>query len=244
MSVAKLIRTQIKDFPEGYVFSLSDFDLDPSDEMALAKQLSRMVASGEIMKASKGKYYKPRQTPFGVLKPAYEELVKDYLVKDGEMIGYLTGPPAFSRMGLTSQISSGIMIGVNKYRRPVYRAGYRIRFLMQENPIKEEYVDLFLILDAIKLIREIPGISPSKACPVIIDLIAELDEERTAILERLALKYTSFVRAIVGAIFEYLGRPTNNIRKSLNGLSCYKLPISSSVLPTKNNWRINEPSRK
>ena len=244
MTVARQIRSRIDAFPAGYVFTLSDFGLDPSNELALAKQLSRMVASGELMKASKGKYYKPRQTVFGTLKPSYEELVKDFLVKDGEMIGYITGAAAFSRMGLTTQISSGIMIGTNKYRRPITRAGYQVRFLLQENPIKEELVDLLLILDAIKLIREIPGTSPSEACRVIIDLVGRLDAERVEMLVRLALKYTNFVRAMVGAILEYLGRSTECVRKSLNGLSSYTLPISASVLPTKNKWRINEPARK
>ena len=90
MTVAGKIRLRIDAFPAGYVFTLSDFGLDPSNEVALAKLLSRMAASGELMKAAKGKYYKPRKTTFGVLKPAYEELVKDYLVKDGEVIGKST----------------------------------------------------------------------------------------------------------------------------------------------------------
>ena len=244
MTVAGQIRSRIDAFPAGYVFTLSDFGLDPSKEIALAKLLSRMAASGELMKAAKGKYYKPRRTTFGVLKPAYEELVKDYLVKDGEIIGYITGTAAFSQMGLTSQISSGIMIGVNKYRRPVMRAGYQVRFLLQENPIKEEYVDLLQILDAIKLIREIPGASPAEACRIIIDLIKSLDDNRTAELERLSLKYTSSVRAVLGAILEYLGRPIFFVRKSLNGVSSYTLPIPLSVLPTKKNWKINEPARE
>lgn len=34
------------------------------------------------------------------------------------------------------------------------------------------------------------------------------------------------------------------IRKSLNGITEYKLPLSASVLPTKQNWKIYEPTRK
>ena len=244
MTIAGQVKSRIESFPAGYVFTLSDFGLDPSNEIALAKLLSRMVSSGKLMKVSKGKYYKPRNTEFGALKPAYEELVKDFLVKDGETIGYITGTAAFGRMGLTTQISSGIMIGVNKYRHPVTRSGYPVRFLLQENPIKEEYIDLLLILDAIKLIREIPGTSPVEACQIIINLIRGLDDARTAELERLSLKYTNYVRALTGAILDYLGRSTDIIRRSLNGVSSYTLPIPLFVLPTKNNWKINEPPRE
>jgi len=52
------------------------------------------------------------------------------------------------------------------------------------------------------------------------------------------------VRALLGAMLEYIGRPTAIVRKSLNGVSSYKLPISESVLPNKSNWNIYEPARK
>ena len=52
MTVAGQIRSRIDAFPAGYVFTLSDFGLDPSNEIALAKLLSRMAASGELMKAA------------------------------------------------------------------------------------------------------------------------------------------------------------------------------------------------
>ena len=63
-------------------------------------------------------------------------------------------------------------------------------------------------------------------------------------LEKLALLYTNYVRALIGAILEYTGSPATTIRKSLNGVTTYSLPISESVLPNKSNWNIYEPSRK
>ena len=75
MVVASEIRNKIDSFQTGYVFTMSDFDLEPSNEMALAKLLSRLAASGEIVRISKGKYYKPKKTVFGVMKPAYEEYI-------------------------------------------------------------------------------------------------------------------------------------------------------------------------
>lgn len=244
MIVASEIRNKIDSFQTGYVFTMSDFDLEPSNEMALAKLLSRLAASGEIVRISKGKYYKPKKTVFGVMKPAYEELVKDLLVKGGELVGYISGTVAFSSMGLTTQISSNILIGSNKYRRPIERGGYKISFLLQSNHITVDNVELLQILDAIKMIREIPGTSTTDACKMLITLIRNLNEERSSELERLSLKYTSYVRAIVGAILEFLGRPTTLVRRSINGVSTYKIPIAESVLPSKNNWRIYEPTRK
>ena len=42
------------------MFTLSDFGLDASYDLPLAKLLSRMTAAGEIKRVSKGKYYKPK----------------------------------------------------------------------------------------------------------------------------------------------------------------------------------------
>ncbi|MBQ1209103.1 MAG: hypothetical protein IIX64_01365 [Bacteroidales bacterium] len=244
MSVANQIREKIENFPTGYVFTLSDFGLDASYDLALAKLLSRMSSSGEIVRASKGKYYKPRQTVFGALKPSYDELVKDFLMKDGVIIGYISGVSAFSAMGLTTQISSNILIGCNKYRRPVNRAGYKLSFLLQENPITKDSIELLRILDAIKFIQKIPGTTPSEACSIIIELVRHLDEKQTQKLELFSLKYTSYVRAIVGAILEYLNRPMDAVRRSINGVTTYKIAIPESILPTKKNWNIYEPTRK
>ena len=53
--------------------------------------------------------------------------------------------------------------------------------------------------------------------------------------------------ALCGAMLEDIGYDSNSldcIRKSLNGITNYYLPISESALSTKQNWRIYEPTRK
>ena len=53
MIVANRIREKIDAFRAGYVFTLSDFGLDASCDLALAKLLSRMTAAGEIKESLK-----------------------------------------------------------------------------------------------------------------------------------------------------------------------------------------------
>lgn len=53
--------------------------------------------------------------------------------------------------------------------------------------------------------------------------------------------YTPYVHAILGAILEHNAADADiisQVRKSLNGTTNYKQPISESVLPTKRNWNI------
>ena len=99
----------------------------------------------------------------------------------------------------------------------------------------------------IRFIREIPATTPDEACLRLKEIIRNLDDKQREVLIRCLLKYTNYVRALCGAMLEDIGCDSNllvTIKKSLNGVTEYKLPISESVLPTKQNWKIYEPSRK
>ena len=247
MNISKEIRKKIVAFPDDYVFRASDFEMESQNQSAVVKALNRMAATGEISKLSKGKFYKPRKTQFGELKPSAYQIAKDYIERDGKLIGYITGYSAYNALGLTTQISSYIQIGTNKSRRAVKRDKYTISFIMQQNTITKKNIEILRILDAIRFIREIPATTPNEACIRLKEIIKDLNDEQKEMLVKCSLKYTNYVRALCGAILEdigYDGNSLDSIRKSLNGVTNYHLPISESVLPNKQNWRIYEPARK
>lgn len=247
MNISKEIRKKIVVFPDDYVFKASDFEMESQNQSAVVKALNRMAATGEISKLSKGKFYKPRKTQFGELKPSAYQIAKDYIERDGKLIGYITGYSAYNALGLTTQISSYIQIGTNKSRRAVKRDKYTISFILQQNTITKKNIEILRILDAIRFIREIPATTPNEACIRLKEIIKDLNDEQKEMLVKCSLKYTNYVRALCGAILEdigYDGNSLDSIRKSLNGVTNYHLPISESVLPNKQNWRIYEPARK
>ncbi len=245
MTTAKKIKQLVSGFPDDFVFVAADLACGVSQREAAARALQRMAERGEISKLSNGKYFKPRKTIFGVLNPSPAQIAKEFLIKDGKRIGYLTGGAAFSQFSLTTQILSEIRIGTNRYHRPLKRGLITISFVLQANPIAESDVDLLCLLDCIRFIKDIPATTPDEACKRIISIVSELNRSKQRKLVEYALKYTPFVRALLGAIVEYLACPyslTQSLRTSLNGVSKYYLPISESVLPNKLNWRIHEPS--
>ena len=88
MNITKEIRKRISNFADDYVFTASDFDFETDNQAAVVKALNRMAKSGEISKLSKGKFYKPRKTQFGELRPSAYQIVKDYIEKDGKKIHF------------------------------------------------------------------------------------------------------------------------------------------------------------
>lgn len=238
MTIARLIKEKLSSTPTGVVLTTRDFGVEMRYQPALAKALSRLVLQGELQKIAKGKYYIPKKTVFGTLKPADSELVKDFLEQDGKTVGYITGTTAFASMGLTTQISSSILIGTNKYRRPLTRNGVKISFLLQENVITPSNITLLRILDALRLIKKIPATSPDESVMNISKVIKTLPEEDRQELAKLSLVYTPYVRALLGAIYEEMGINTEAISKKLNGVTNYKLGISDKALLSKRNWNI------
>jgi predicted transcriptional regulator of viral defense system len=238
MVIARLIKEKLSSTPAGVVLTTRDFGVEMRYQPALAKALNRLVLQGELQKIAKGKYYIPKKTIFGNLKPADSELVKDFLEQNGKIVGYITGTAAFAAMGLTTQISSSILVGTNKYRRPITRNGVKISFLLQENTITSNNIPLLRILDALRLIKDIPATSPDECVTNICKAINALSMEQKRELAELSLAYTPYVRALLGAIYENMELETETISKTLNGVTSYKLPISDKVLSNKRIWNI------
>jgi hypothetical protein len=241
MKIIDIIEDTIKRFPKDYVFTYSYFSIDVGDKNTVVQTLNRLAKQGKISKLSKGKFYKPRKTEFGNLKPPVKQIVKDLIKKDGKIIGYLTGYSIYNSLYLSTQISNTLQIGVNKYRRAIKRGQYKISFVLQPNTINKNNIELLQILDAVRFINEIPATTPDEACVRLQQIFRELSPEKRKRLVRLSLKYTNYVRTLCGAMLEQVGAEPellDRLKKSLQDITFYKIPVSESVLPTKTKWSI------
>ena len=238
MKTTDIIKQRIKAIGDGVIFDYTDLLLPGDLQLAAAKTLSRMVADGELKKIAKGKFYKPVKTRFGEMPPMIEQLTKDLIYKNGVLIGYITGVPAFAQLGLTTQISSKILIGSATYRRPMKRGGYDISFIKQNNEITEDGIKYLRILDALRFIKHIPATTPDNVVAVMKKHISGLKKDERDLLCRYALNYPAATRAILGAILESNGYFSDCLKSSLNVFTKYDLGISDSALTNKNNWNI------
>lgn len=238
MKSTDLINERIKSIGEGVVFGYSDLNLPADLLSASAMALSRMVRDNQLRKVGKGKFYKPIVSRLGEMPPMIEQMTKDLLFKDGRRIGYITGVPAFAQLGLTTQISSKIMIGSLTYRRPLKRAGYEISFTKQLNVINDESIPLLRILDALKFIKKIPATTTNQVVEVLKNKIRSLKEIELKSLINYGENYPASVIALLGAILETIGYNGIILKNLLSPFTKYNLGISPAVLPTKSNWNI------
>jgi hypothetical protein len=239
MKITDYIEAKIGRLPKGFVFTYDDFITEVNKKQAIIKALNRMVVSGKIAKLSKGKYYKPEATVFGVLHPNQYQVVKDLIENDGKIIGYLSGYSIYNQLGLTTQVSNTIQIGKNEIRNSFKRERYTISFIKQKNNITKENIPLLQILDSIRYIRKIPDANVTSSCKRLLDILNEFSEVDKSTLVRLSLKYSPVSRALLGALLDELGNEllTESLKKSLNSITEYKLGISK-ILTSAEKWNI------
>lgn len=240
MKTLEYISFTIDRLPKGYVFTYSNFSTKVNNKETVIKALNRMVESGKISKLSKGKYYKPENTPFGNLQPNQAQTVKDLLEENGKITGYLTGYSIYNQLGLTTQVSNTIQIGKNQIRPNFKRESYTISFLKQKNTITRENIPLLQLLDATRYIKKIPDATIEYSCKRLLAKLKDLSEKEINTLVRLALKYPPATRALLGALLDQLqqGKTAEPLLKSLNLITKYKLAGAAEVLSTTEKWNI------
>lgn len=240
MTAAKEIVRRVDTLGTDRIFSISDLGLPVDWWSNIKVKLGRMVKDGTLVKIANGKYYRPRTSILGPVPPSTEELVKDLLYDDGKLVGYLTDYSIWDSMGLTSQFSSTIFIGLNRRKDPTTRDGREIRFVLQQNEISEQNVNLLQILDTIKFIKKIPDTTIEKTITRLREIFTNLDDKELVSLAELSRKYPPRVRAIVGAIMEAIGKHSiaASIKNTLNPLTEYRIGIDQSILPSLSNWNI------
>ena len=238
MVIRDRVKQQINTMPEGVVVTASDFDVPRCYRATLVKALNQFEEAGLLRRVAKGRYYKPGQSRFGEVSPSESEIVKDFLEKDGKIVGYITGTRVFAALALTTQISSTIMVGTNVSRRPITRDQYNITFLLQPNPIRKDDIPFFLILDALRLIKKIPAATPDETITQITAWIKGKGKVERKRLIELAKAYQPYVRALLGAIMECVEGSCDELLITLNPVTVFKIGITSSALSTAKNWNI------
>ncbi len=249
MNLAKAVRRRVALRSPLELFSPELVAKKDESYLAIAKELSRLQASGHIIRARRGVYYKPKNSRFGVLKPSESDIIKFLLHEKGIRVGYISGLRLYNRLGLTSQVSGVIEIACNDDRRSGEFMGLRVRYIKAYGDINNDDVELLEILDALKDSNRIPDSSQFSVIQSMFKLIENLSLKKQIELGKIAMKYPPRVKAIVGALVSYLNPQQNQTHSVLSSLrsqipnsSQYDFKMIGSILPNASNWELHDPS--
>ncbi len=241
MKVSQKIEKRLDKIATGTTFRYEDLAIEASEYGAATKSIRRFVEKGTLQRAAKGVFYKPRQTVFGQVPPPEDELLKQYLFKKGQRIGYVTGSSLYNNMGLTTQVPSTIVIASKTSRGSIAVIGrMKIKPVRSYADITNDNYFLLGILDAIKDFNTISDMNRESGIIILTSKLKTLTPQQTIDLIQCALSYQPRVRSMLGAILETMDSSMDLgvLKSSLNPLSKYKWGITAKFLPNATKWNI------
>lgn len=240
MNITKKIKDDIRGFKLGSTFRYRDFNI-PADKLTTAaKAVERLLKKGVIKKLSKGIFYKPKQTSFGNLTPSNNDVIKSYLFDNNKRIAYITGYYLYNDLGLTTQIPNTIKIASLNKRITIDKGAVKAKPAKSYVEVTGGNYYLLGLLDALKDFNDIADLNSGLAIKRLIFLIQLLNQKQLKNILKYAYKYPPRVRAILGAILEFIQANIllDKLKLSLNPLSGYYFVIKDEDLPTIKNWNI------
>ena len=240
MKVSQKIEAQLKGIPEGITFGYKDMAIETDEFGAASKSIERIIAAGKLKRISKGVFYKPRMTVFGLVQPVEQELLKQYLFKNGRRVAYITGIGLYNQMGLTTQIPAIIIMASKSRRKAVDIGNIKIKPVKSYTNVTNENYKLLGILDAVKDFKTIPDTDIKSVISILKNQLNQLTEAERKYLTQYALDYPPRVRALLGAILEIVDNSLDliELKKSLSPLSTYKTGITTALLPNAIKWNL------
>ena len=227
----------IESLPESTIFGLKDFAA-LGNPQAVLLALSRLNKSRRISRLGKGKYYVPRKTKFGEVRPE-EWKILDQVVKESG--GYFAGNTALNRIGVTTQVPSTVTIRGARSTRQLKIGSLTVNLVRQGNTkagIKD--ADLTDILETLRLIRKTPDGNTSKSLTRVRSIVESRSDVEKKRLVNLAKSERPYVRALLGAVMQKCDRQlSTQLKETLNPITRYRLSISSDILPNKTEWGID-----
>ena len=220
-SYAKCIVTGLLAEPENKIFEASDvynkrFKAIP--EASYYKTLERLCRKGIIVHLTKGLYYRPKKSRFGMVPISEEDIIRHYI---GNRNGMVIGYRLYNRKGLTTQIGKRVeVLSCNiseqtKNIEAVRVTNCNVRF-------SEETVAVIEVLEILQNYKKIEDINKG-ALAVLMKKFADNYSDETAVYVLQNLKYKKSTIAFLRTFLDYHG-VENRLDQFLSVLSSYYIP--------------------
>jgi hypothetical protein len=214
------ILKQIENITEGKIFTFSDISFPIAKFANVAVILSNLTKENKLVRVERGAYYRPKLSNLGLgFLPVYQD--EQFLYLTNKLNGYLTGTYIYNKMSLTEQVPTTVTIA-SPY--PIRAFKFK-RLAVQcvksyiDRPGDAQTLYLAQILDAVKDLQRIPGVSPQTAFDKINRLhVSMLSPKNQEKLVSLSLKYPPRVRKSLSDMM--CSNNKRDLAKQLAGTIC------------------------
>lgn len=204
MNIAHIVKERIEQYHETEPILVEEIvkGLD-NYKVTVYVALNRLAGDGIIKSYTKGIYYKPKKSRFGIIGLDKRKLIeKKYLKRDNAILGYVTGPPVWNEWGMTTQIPNRVWIAQNVRQKKMDR-DLNVLVIKAKGDIKENNIRALQFLDIIDQIDLIQDTAKENVAKRLIEIYKEKLEvyDRIATFEEVK-KYNKKVKVLFGLIVE------------------------------------------
>ncbi|MGI6096077.1 MAG: DUF6088 family protein [Lachnospiraceae bacterium] len=220
-SYAKYIEAVIGKEPENKLLEASvmyEKSFGTIPELSYYKTLERMSKQGTLVHLTKGIYYRPRKSRFGIV-PISEKEIIDYYTRDGQ--GIVIGYRLYNKKGLTTQISkrvevlSSVVSEQKKNISNVCVMNSGIVFTKKTIPVIET-------MEILQNYKNIEDMNKSALAVYMKEFAFKyLDSDTVFVLKN--RKYKKSTIAFLESFLNYFGIK-NSLSQFLSALSSYEIP--------------------
>jgi len=225
-SFAKYIELEIEKEPENKLLEASSMygkKFGTVPEMSYYKTLERMSKQGQLVHLTKGLYYRPKKSRFGVVPISENDIVSHY-VGDGK--GLVVGYRLFNRKGITTQIGKKVEVlssSISELEKNIGNVSVKkcnIKINSETIPV----IETLEILQNYSSIEDIDKVS----------LIRHMQEFSEAYSDSAATyvimnrKYKKSTIAFLERFLNYYG-VENSLNQFLSSLSTYAIPEMEEI---------------
>lgn len=216
-----------------------------SNKGAAYTSISKLKKEGVINLYSKGIYYRPQETKYGILGIDKELLIKEKYLGDNQSKGYVTGPDIWNKWGLTTQVSNRKWIS-QRVNRTSEDKLLNILIVKSKAEINKDNIKVLQYLDVIDNLNKIPDTSSEK----VIKKLMAIYTEQLSVYERMLMfefaeYYTKRVQVLFGLIAEtasindeYFEFVLDKYRKMLNKSISKRIELNldPAIFSYNRNW--------
>ena len=215
------VRSILLQQPENVIIEAARFyqkSGKPVSEQSYYKTLERMTKAGELVHLTKGMYYRPKKSRFGMVPISEKEIVSHFT---GTNRGLLVGYRLYVNKGLTTQVSKNaevLSVLVREHKKNISN-GSVSKIEMELSPEIKSTIEAFEVLQNYGRIQDMNT-------GAFADYMKSFSKEYSDEIADYVLTHRTYKRATIAFMkqcMDYLGVPCR-LGKYLSSMSEYKMP--------------------
>ncbi|MCK5294270.1 MAG: hypothetical protein KAJ49_06425 [Arcobacteraceae bacterium] len=236
----------------GSIFTTSDIKVKEASKSLVSRTLKYLIEENTIERLSYGKFFIPKKTKYGNLKPKdtkiIERVIND-IYKKTKTKPYFASNTIYQKLGLSTQISSEIFMMCNIPQNTTYKIkDLTINLYKFKGEWKAEHIKYLQFLYALQTIKRIPDTTIDDAYITLYNYFKKFTVKDISNTICNLEYFNARTIALVGTMLEKQGylAPLEQLKYKIGKSTKFNFKFEDTTIEKKirSHWRIYELTRR